>query len=408
MAGSSGFFDATELADGTYDKTYVAEQFAKYFSLFVGNGVFVNPANQLKVVSANNGMYVTISPGYAFINGYWFSLDTGYTFPITINDSSTSDRIDGIFLRLDLSEGEIDVVYEAGRNVPNRTAPYYELKLAEVSVPTASTTVTDARITDTRALNSVCGFVSNLLQITSTEDLFLQWTTAYNEWKTALEEWEATQKQDFEDWESEQEQSFENWEATQMRGFSSWRSEQQGDFVTWFNAIKGQLTEDAAGSLQIQLNELRDNIAEEYNSSRRYYEGEFCIYDNKLYKCKEDMNSSEEWDISSWNELTVGDELYELAENVISASSPLVSIEKVTPNEGAAESYELTFADGSHVMVDSYAGLLNGTCSDTLVADPVSVAVLSVSQVRNIKASTTDLTAGSSTLATGDIYIVYE
>ena len=384
MAGSSGFFDATELADGTYDKTYVAEQFAKYFSLFVGNGVFVNPADQLKVVSANNGMYVTVSPGYAFINGYWFSLDTGYTFPIDINDSSTVDRIDGIFLRLDLSEGEIDIVYESGRNVPNRTTPYYELKLAEVSVPTASTTVTDARITDTRALDSVCGFVSNLLQITSTEDLFLQWTSAYNEWKTALESWEVTQKQ----------------------GFGSWRSEQQSDFTTWFNTIKGQLTEDAAARIQLELDELGDNIAEEYLETT-YFEGEFCIHDNKLYKSRQAITEPEEWNINHWVAVTVGEVLLELADGIIDASASPQTIEKVSTS-GTSETYMLEFSNGSIVNLMSQLGLLRGTCTNAMFANPTAAEAVDRSQFRNIQASTTDLTAGSSLLASGNIWIVYE
>lgn len=243
MAGSSGFFDATELADGTYDKTYVAEQFAKYFSLFVGNGVFANPANQLKVVSANNGMYVTVSPGYAFINGYWFSLDAGYTFPIAINDSSTSDRIDGIFLRLDLSEGEIDIVYEAGRNVPNRTAPYYELKLCDISVPIASTQVTDAQITDRRGYESVCGFVANLIEITHSESLFTQWAQAFQELYDSFD-----------------------------TGSEEWIEGQQTAFASWFQAMKDQLTTDAAGNLQTQIDELSADVNMRFkNNEPKFY-----------------------------------------------------------------------------------------------------------------------------------------
>ena len=44
----------------------------------------------------------------------------------------------------------------------------------------------------------------------------------------------------------------------------------------------------------------------------------------------------------------------------------------------------------------------------TITANSTSVSALETAQVRNIYAGTTDLTAGSSTLATGDIYLVYE
>lgn len=49
-----------------------------------------------------------------------------------------------------------------------------------------------------------------------------------------------------------------------------------------------------------------------------------------------------------------------------------------------------------------------GTLAEKVVANATAVATLTNSQVRNIQASTTDLTAGTSTLATGDIYLVYE
>lgn len=49
-----------------------------------------------------------------------------------------------------------------------------------------------------------------------------------------------------------------------------------------------------------------------------------------------------------------------------------------------------------------------GTFAGKEVANASAASTLSDAQVRNIKASTTDLTAGSSALATGDIYIVYE
>ena len=56
MAETSGFFQAmwddslknptTEEYTGWWDRDYTANQFMKYFSLFVGNGVFVSPTNQ--------------------------------------------------------------------------------------------------------------------------------------------------------------------------------------------------------------------------------------------------------------------------------------------------------------------------------------------------------------------------
>ena len=49
-----------------------------------------------------------------------------------------------------------------------------------------------------------------------------------------------------------------------------------------------------------------------------------------------------------------------------------------------------------------------GTLAGKVQANATAMETLSNAQVRDIKASTTDLTAGTSTLATGSLYFVYE
>lgn len=56
----------------------------------------------------------------------------------------------------------------------------------------------------------------------------------------------------------------------------------------------------------------------------------------------------------------------------------------------------------------SASSITAGVLAGQVKADATATADTGVAQVRNIEASTTDLTAGSSTLATGDIYLVYE
>ncbi|MDF2611357.1 MAG: hypothetical protein K0R92_2831 [Lachnospiraceae bacterium] len=63
-------------------------------------------------------------------------------------------------------------------------------------------------------------------------------------------------------------------------------------------------------------------------------------------------------------------------------------------------------AKESHTQAAST--ITGGTLAGTITANASAVSVLTTAQVRNIKASTTDLTAGSSALTTGELYIVYE
>lgn len=54
------------------------------------------------------------------------------------------------------------------------------------------------------------------------------------------------------------------------------------------------------------------------------------------------------------------------------------------------------------------SAIFGGVLANQITANATVVANLDTSQIRNIKAQTTDLTAGTSTLATGDIVFVYE
>lgn len=218
MAETSGFFDAEELVDGTYDREYVAEQWANYFKLFVGNGVFASPTNQLKV-KANSGMIVKVLPGWGWINGYWYHNDADLAVTIPANVTVVT-RVDGIFLRFDSSERRISVVVGAGRTTPNRAAPYYELKLAEVTVAVGATAISDVNIEDTRADTSVCGFVTGLIDVIDSTDLFAQYQSIFNNFMT----------------------------------------ENGSEFNTWFNHMKDQLDSDAAGHLQAEIDALNATV----------------------------------------------------------------------------------------------------------------------------------------------------
>lgn len=209
MAETSGFFDAEELTDGTFDREYIAEQWANYFKLFIGNGVFINPTNQLKVV-AGEGMQVIVKQGWAFINGYWYHNDSDLVIAVPVN-STPSTVNSGVFVQFNSQNRTVTTILANGRTEVDRESPHYELKLAEVSVATGTTAITDSMITDTRPDEDVCGFVKGLVSVVSTDDLFQQFTDM---------------------------------------------------FMTWFEEMKGQLSEDAAGHLQAEIDNITDEIGD--------------------------------------------------------------------------------------------------------------------------------------------------
>lgn len=171
MAESSGFFESEwdetlfNQETGTYgdwDLKYLAKQFADFFKLFVKNGIFSEPSDQLKI-SPGYGMEVSINSGWAFINGLWYNLDAPKTIPVPANTSS-SNRTDAVVCRMDLSNRVITTVYARDFSTPTRSGAIYDLVLAQISVPPNITQIQEAYITDTRGDDNLCGYVTNLLE----------------------------------------------------------------------------------------------------------------------------------------------------------------------------------------------------------------------------------------------------
>ena len=181
MAETSGFFEAVLNEDTQeYDLEYLASQFAEYFSLFIGNGVFSSPTNQLKVSTAG-GLNVKVAIGFAFINGYWYKSDAVKYFAVPANLTSLP-RTDTVRCRWNNADRKITTEYFVGGDENVRDGQYYDLMLAKITIPAGATEVTAAYITDTRMNDNVCGFVNGIIDVTNTEDLFAQYTAIFNEW----------------------------------------------------------------------------------------------------------------------------------------------------------------------------------------------------------------------------------
>lgn len=170
MAEKSGFFDA-HLVNGEYDRVYLAENFAKYFASFIGNGIFGGKSSELMVQQkATADMSVKVLSGQGWINGYWYENDNELSLAIDVADG-VLNRIDIVVLRWDNSERVIRLDVKKGTPATNASAPIiqrnadmYELMLAHVYVKAGATKITQADIVDTRLNNDVCGFVHGVVE----------------------------------------------------------------------------------------------------------------------------------------------------------------------------------------------------------------------------------------------------
>jgi hypothetical protein len=191
MAETSGFFP-----DVSGDREYTSDWLAKYIAAFISNGVY---KSELAVTADGSAMAVTLPAGRAWINGYHYRNDGDMTLAID-NADGILNRIDIVVLRWDINNRSITAqvikgtpASSAAAPVITRTVEQYDLKLAEISIPTGTTAITQSLITDTRLDSDVCGIVHATVDHIDT-------TTFYNQIQDDLAQFRATNEADFTAW----------------------------------------------------------------------------------------------------------------------------------------------------------------------------------------------------------------
>lgn len=166
----SGFFDAHMVGE-EYDRVYLANSFASYFSSFIGNGIFGGRSQELQVVQMDAPeMRIKVLPGQGYIDGYWYENTSELSIPVDIADG-VLNRIDIVVLRWGLVERAMWLEVRKGTPATTpikpaiiRDADYFELQLAVISVPNGATNIEQENIEDTRLNNAVCGLVQGVVQ----------------------------------------------------------------------------------------------------------------------------------------------------------------------------------------------------------------------------------------------------
>lgn len=86
---------------------------------------------------------------------------------------------------------------------------------------------------------SSCPYVTGILQVVNIDNVVAQWESQWNQWFTTKTESGTSQME-------------------------QWWADKQAEFNSWFDNVKNQLSEDAAGNLQLQINEIKaDEVTEE-------------------------------------------------------------------------------------------------------------------------------------------------
>lgn len=204
------------------DRAYDATSFEYWLKKFFTTGVFVD---DLAVTASGDGMSVVVAPGYCNIDGKVRIFEQSQELNIS-TAHGTYSRIDNIVIERNDTERDITIKVVNGTNASSPTAPVpvrangvYQLVIAQVEVGAGVTRIYQRNVTDTRQNDSLCGIVVAAVQTPSFSTLYKQYTDRFN---------------------------------------------------VWFDQMKDQLSTDAAGNLQRQIDTKADDVPGRQMSEQNY------------------------------------------------------------------------------------------------------------------------------------------
>lgn len=183
MSMRGGFFNSV---DG--DRLYNADLMNMPYKNLISNGVFPNPSTNLQVLTSD-GLTVQVLEGGGLFGDKWGYNDAPVL--LTLDAAPTNlNRRDAIIVKCDTTEPVRATSIEIKKGAPasdpvaptmERSEYISEYCLATIYLASGTTAITQSMITDTRADNNVCGWVTGLIEQVDTSTLFLQWQAAYEE-----------------------------------------------------------------------------------------------------------------------------------------------------------------------------------------------------------------------------------
>lgn len=190
MAWTSGFFNSVN-----GDRLYNADQLNRIFEGLITDGVYTSVGDKL-AVRANGGMTIKIATGRGWFGRHWVNNDSEYTLTLDSSDVILN-RYVAVCVRADDTDAVRDAVpylkYSDFATTPvkptmTRTETVKEYCLAYVYIKAGTNEITASVIEDTRANESLCGWVTGLIEQLSTATLFEQFTAIFNEWFEGLQD----------------------------------------------------------------------------------------------------------------------------------------------------------------------------------------------------------------------------
>lgn len=239
------------------DRKYNALEMSSIFDGIIVDGVYMSIGDALNVKSSG-GMGITVGIGRAWFNHTWTLNDS--IMPLTLESSDVLlNRIDAVVLEInndsDVRKNTIKIL--KGSPASNPVKPSLiksemvnQYPLAYITIGKGVLSISQSNIENAIG-TSACPYVTGVLKGMDIDNLVAQWGAQWAEWLSSnTDAWEAFMSDNTNEWKSFMAKNKNEW-SDLINGNTS-------EFETWFEHMKDQLSEDAAGNLQLQVDNLNN------------------------------------------------------------------------------------------------------------------------------------------------------
>lgn len=242
-----GFYNS----EGDSKRKYDSLQMSSIFDGIIGEGIFASIGDCF-AVTAYSGNIVKVGAGKCWFNHTWTVNDA--ILPVDCGESDIYlDRYDAVVIEVnstvEIRDNRIEVVKGTPSSSPVKptlTNSKYvnQYPLCYIYRKAGSTEITQANIQDT--VGTETPFITGILETTSRYDWFAQW-------RAELDNFKNSEEADFDAFMTAKENEFNEWSTDLMNESKTWTENHKNSFLAWFQEMKDQLSTDAAGNLQNEI-----------------------------------------------------------------------------------------------------------------------------------------------------------
>ena len=252
-----GFFDSFG-----GDRKYYTSDISHLFDGIIRDGIFASIGDDPLGVTANGvDNVVTVGSGKCWFNHTFTENEGALRIACPEANQMGLDRYDAIIVEIDKSELIRDCSIKVISGKEHGTNPErpeltrddikqkYQYALCYIKRNSGSTVIRQTDIEDVRG-DDETPFVTGILDVLKAEKLFKQWDAE-------LDDFVEKKKDDLDKFMTGQEQRMDSI----VTETDEWSKDQKAAFVSWFDTIKGLLSEDAAGKLQVEIDEVQTLVS---------------------------------------------------------------------------------------------------------------------------------------------------